>query len=154
MSEYVCQSFFDELTSHIHLESTVISHARCRGGEGRGQMRTSGGQGREISGFVIRHAILPAAKHDANPFEGQGPDRGMVFLAALALALVIDTRPNRLRDRVSRPFVKALPQKLGTGPAKMHPFLLSAALRYRRNPAVFLYLCRTPITIALRTKSG
>jgi hypothetical protein len=72
----------------------------------------------------------------------------MVFLAPLALALVIGTRPNRLGNRVSRPFVKTLPQKLGARPAKMHPFLLPAALRYRCNPAVFLHLCRTPIPIA------
>src|ERR1700739_4310064 len=38
----------------------------------------------------------------------------MVFLAALALSLVVGTHPNRLRDRVSRPFVKALPQEWNT----------------------------------------
>jgi len=61
-------------------------------------VRTAPGQGREISGLVISHTVLPAAKHDANPFEGQDPHRGMVFLAALALSVVIRTRPNRLRD--------------------------------------------------------
>src|SRR2546425_277544 len=76
----------------------------------------------------------------------------MVFLAALPLLLVVGTRPNRLRDRVSRPFVKTLPQEFGTRPAEVHPFLLAAALRYRGNPAVFLYLGRTPIPISLRTQ--
>jgi hypothetical protein len=91
-------------------------------------MRTSCGQGPQISGLVISNAVLPAAKHDANPFEGQGSDYGMVVLTTLALLLVIGTRPNRLRNRVSCPFVKTLPQKLGTRPAKVHPFLLSTAI--------------------------
>src|SRR5579864_2266556 len=91
MSEYVCQSFFDPLSLDIHFVSTVSSH-RCRGSEGRGQVRTSPGQRREISGLVISHTILPAAKHDANPFEGQGSHYGMVVLTTLALLLVIGTR--------------------------------------------------------------
>src|SRR5579864_1015969 len=78
----------------------------------------------------------------------------MVFLAALALSLVVGTRPNRLRDRVSRPFVKTLPQEFGTRPAEVHPFLLPALLRYRRSPAVLLHLFGTAVTIALRTQSG
>jgi hypothetical protein len=77
------------------------------------------GQGRQISVLVVRRTVLPAAKHDANPFESQGSHRGMVILTTLALLLVIGTRPNRLRNRVSRPFVKTLAQKLGTRPAKM-----------------------------------
>src|SRR5215467_11839948 len=78
----------------------------------------------------------------------------MVFLATLALALVVGTRPNRLRDRVSCPLVKTLPQEFGTRPAEVHPFLFSAALRYRSDPAVLLHLGRTRIPIALRTQSG
>src|SRR5215472_8788361 len=77
----------------------------------------------------------------------------MVFLTSLALLLVVRTRPNRLRNRVSRPFVKTLPQKLGTRPADVHPFLLAAALRYRSNSAVFLHLVRTSKPISLRAHS-
>ncbi len=78
----------------------------------------------------------------------------MMVLTTLALLLVIGTRPNRLRNRVSCPFVKTLPQKLGIRPAKVHPFLLSTALRHGRNPAVLLHLFSTGITIALRTQCG
>ncbi len=56
---------------------------------------------------------------------------------------------NRLRNRVSRPFVKTLPQKLGTRPANMYPFLFPAPLLHRGNAAVLLHLFRTAITIAL-----
>jgi len=73
----------------------------------------------------------------------------MVILTTLALLLVIGTRPNRLGNRVSRPFVKTLPQKLRTRPAKMHPFLFPAPLRHRGNAAVLLHLFCTGITIAL-----
>jgi hypothetical protein len=77
----------------------------------------------------------------------QGSHYGMVVLTTLALLLVIGTRPNRLRNRVSCPFVKTLPQKLGTRPAKVHPFLLSTALRHWRNPAVLLHLFGTGIAL-------
>src|ERR1700746_1660930 len=40
MSEYVCQSFFEYPSFNVHLGSTVTSHAHCRRGEGRGQVRT------------------------------------------------------------------------------------------------------------------
>ncbi len=92
-------------------------------------MRTSCGQGPQISGLVISHAVLPATKHEANPFEGQGSHYAWRSLSHAGAALVIGTRPNRLHNRVSCPFVKTLPQKLGTRPAKVHPFLLSTALR-------------------------
>src|ERR1700686_5502027 len=77
----------------------------------------------------------------------------MVVLAALALLLVVGACPNRLRNRVSCPFVKTLPQKLGTRPAKMYPFLFPTPFRHRRNPTVLLHLFRTGITIAVRTQS-
>jgi len=62
--------FSNPLSFDIHLESTAISHTHCRSGEGRGQVRTALSQCDEISALVISHAILPAAKHDANPLEG------------------------------------------------------------------------------------
>src|ERR1700674_3192744 len=77
----------------------------------------------------------------------------MVVLAALALLLVVGACPNRLRNRVSCPFVKTLPQKLGTRPAKMYPFLFPTPFCHRRNPTVLLHFFRTGITIALRTQS-
>jgi hypothetical protein len=77
------------------------------------------------------------------------PYRGVVFLATLARSLVVGTRPSRLPNRVSRPFVKTLPQKFRTRPAEVYPFPLAAPLRYRSDPAVLLYLVRTPIAITI-----
>ena len=34
----------------------------------------------QIDGFVVGGALLPAAKQDANPFEGEGANGGMMFL--------------------------------------------------------------------------
>ena len=64
----------------------------------------------------------------------------MVALAPLPLLLVIGAGPHRLRNRASRPFVKTLPQKLRTGPAEMHPFLLPTRLRHRCDPTMFQHL--------------
>src|ERR1700737_1178271 len=105
LSKYV-RAFFCELGFCIHLASTRIAQGRCGSGENGAERRASLGQCRQILVLVIRYAILPAAKHDANPFEGQSSHRSMVVLAPLALLLVIGPGPQRLRNRVSRPFVK------------------------------------------------
>src|SRR5215469_12053275 len=147
LSNFV-KHFFSSSDFDMHLRSTRIAQG-CWYYENRTERRASSGQCRQIFVFVIRYAILPAAKHDANPFEGQGSHRGMVVLAALALLPVIGAGPRRLRNRVSCPFVKTLPQKLGTGPAEMHPFLLPTRLRHGCDPAVFLYLVGAAVTIPL-----
>lgn len=79
--------------------------------------------------------VLAAAKHEADPFESQGSHRSMAILITLALLQVIGTGPNRLRNRLSRLFVKTPPQKLGTRAAKMYPFL-PTPLRHWGDPAV------------------
>src|SRR5215813_886826 len=73
-------------------------------------------------------------------------------LATVAKLLIIASCPHRLRDGVPRPFVKTLPQKLGTGPAKMHPLLFPALLYHRRNPRVRLHFPGATIALALRAK--
>src|SRR6516225_10524091 len=72
--------------------------------------------------------------------------------ASAALLLVIASCPHRLRDGVTRPFVKTLAQKLGTSPAKMHPLLFPALLHHRRNPRVRLHFPGTAIALPLRAK--
>jgi hypothetical protein len=83
-------SIFFEVDFHIHLESTTISHRGCSScEENRAQRRASPGQCRQILVLVIGYAIFPAAKYDANPFEGQGSHRSVVVVAPLPLLLVI-----------------------------------------------------------------
>src|SRR5260370_30799529 len=76
----------------------------------------------------------------------------MVSFASAAKLLVIASCPHRLRDGVTRPFVKTLAKKLGTGPAKMHPLLFPALLHHRRNPRVRLHFPGAAIALALRAK--
>src|SRR5215470_6225224 len=76
----------------------------------------------------------------------------MVSFASAAELLIIASCPHRLRDGVPRPFVKTLPQKLGTGPAKVHPLLFPALLHHRRNPCVRLHFPGTAIALPLRAK--
>src|SRR5215831_15052711 len=76
----------------------------------------------------------------------------MVSFASAAELLIIASCPHRLRDGVPRPFVKTLAQKLGTGPAKMHPLLFPALLHHRRNPRVRLHFPGTAIALPLRAK--
>ena len=86
--------------------------------------------------FVISHPIFRAAENDANPFEGQPSHRRVVSLASLPLLLIVASRPWRVSDGMPRPLVKALPQKLRTGPTKMYPLLVPAPFRHRRDPTV------------------
>ncbi len=76
----------------------------------------------------------------------------MMPLASLPLLLIIAARPWRVSNRMSRPFVKALPQKLRTGPTKMDPLLFPASFRYRRDPTVALHFRRIGVTLPLRAK--
>jgi hypothetical protein len=71
----------------------------------------------------------------------------MVVLALAPLLLVVDSRPPRVRNGVTRPFVKTLPQKLGTGPAEMNPFLFPTPLRHGAIP---LYDCSPALPLRSR----
>ena len=77
----------------------------------------------------------------------------MVFLAALALSLVVGTRPHRLRDRVSRPFVKTLPQKLRAQIPPVHAALAAALFGDRRDAALALELTGVRQPLALRARN-
>ena len=75
----------------------------------------------------VRLAILPAAKENADPFEGQRPDGGVGRFSFGTLLLVIRFRPGARADGMPRPLVKGLPYELRTSPAPMHPKLFAAA---------------------------
>src|SRR5215469_16522805 len=72
--------------------------------------------------------------------------------APTSLLLVVGSSPRRLRNRVTGPFVKTLPQKLRTGPAEMHPLAFPDPLRHWRDPAVGLQFGGAAVTISLRAK--
>src|ERR1035438_9781906 len=70
----------------------------------------------DVFGVVVGRAILPAAPHDALPFEGQGAEGGVAAFAALALPLVIALGPDTKGEGRARHFVEGLAEELGTGP--------------------------------------
>src|SRR6516165_11026729 len=63
----------------------------------------------QVRVFIVSNSVLPATKYDADPFESQGSHGLMVGIALTTLLLVVRSRPLRLCDRMTRPFVKALP---------------------------------------------
>src|SRR5215472_17617920 len=74
--------------------------------------------------------------------------------ASTSLLLVVGTSPRRLRNRVTGPFMKTLPQKLRTRPAEMHPFSFPTPLRHRRDPTVGLQFVGAAVTISFRAKGS
>ena len=53
-----------------------------------------------IARVVVRDVVVPTAPQNANPFVRQGPERGMMGLAALALLVIEAARPVALREGV------------------------------------------------------
>jgi len=47
------------------------------------------GEGLEVAGFIVGHAVVPAAPEDAQPFEGEAAEDGLVAFAGAFLLLVV-----------------------------------------------------------------
>ncbi len=90
-------------------------------------------KGIEIGHFVVGSTRLPAAIQDAYPFVGKCADGGLMSATLIAVLSVKRARPKGLVDRLGGPFDKGLAKKGGALPAPVHPALLAAALRDRRN---------------------
>ena len=95
-------------------------------------------KGLEIDGLIVRRALLPAPIEDADPFEGQGPYGGLMGFALVALLLVVHLCPERMPDRLRRPFNERLPEEPGTLETPVHPGLLAAPFGHWRNAGIFL----------------
>jgi hypothetical protein len=95
-------------------------------------------QGLEIDGLIVRCALLPAPREDANPFECQCPYGGLMGFTLVALLLGVHLRPERMSDRLCSPFNERLPEELGTLETPVHPGLRAAPFGHRRNASIFL----------------
>src|SRR5262249_53837492 len=89
-------------------------------------------------------------ENDANPFKGQPSHGRVVPLAPLPLLSIVTSRPLRVGNRMTGPFVKTLPHKLRTSPAKMYPLLFPASFHHRRDPTIGLYFLSAGVTFPLR----
>src|SRR5262245_5289486 len=92
----------------------------------------------EIHGCIVRRALLPTPRKDADPFEGQGAYGRLVRLAFVALLLIIDLGPEGMPGGCRRPLHARVAQARRTLETPVHPGLLATAFRDRRNTRVFL----------------
>src|ERR1700693_2654506 len=102
----------------------------------------------EVHGFIIRRALLPASKQNANPLEGQRPDGSVMAFVLRALRWVVLPRPVRKSDRMRGPFVKRLPEKFRASPTPMHPILSPTAFDQGSDTAAALDLGGAAIAIS------
>jgi hypothetical protein len=94
----------------------------------------------EIDGGIIRPAILPTPREDADPCECQGAHRRLMGLALIPLRLIIDLRPQGMPRRFRCPLYERLAQDRRTREAPGPPGLLATACCDWRDPRVFLEL--------------
>src|SRR6202051_2518900 len=118
------------------------------------EWRTALPQGVEVGGLVVRGSGLPAPVHDPDPLERQGPHGNLVRTTLRALLPVVGAGPERLVDRLARPFHKGLTQELRALPAPVHPALLATALSHWGNAGVLLHFIRPVEAVALLAESS
>ena len=88
--------------------------------------------------LIVREALLPTAREDTDPFEGQGSHSRLVRFALVALLLVIDLCPEGMPDRVRGPFHERLAAERRTPQTPVHPGLLATAFRDWCDARIFL----------------
>ena len=94
-------------------------------------------EGLQIALRVVRGALFPTSKEDADPFESDRAHRGMVAFTPSPLATVMGLSPRAVADGTASKFVKGLAQELRTGLPEMDAslsFALFAALHTTGPP--------------------
>ena len=87
----------------------------------------------QVTAFVVAFVILPAAEDDADPFEGQGTDDGVVLMPSGFLLRIIETCPDGMPDRFAGVFVEALAQELWTALTPMDVVALATLFENRSD---------------------
>ena len=98
--------------------------------------------------------VLPTAKEDPHPFEGQRTQGRVMVVAPAPLLIVVAARPHGEADRLVRVFVKRLLEELRTGQAVMHPEGFAAAFGHGRDAGVGLELGRRVPARAVGPEGG
>lgn len=106
----------------------------------------------EIAGFVIGDIIHPAFPEDADPFEGQSADDGLVTFAAFLLLSVVSGGPGGIVDGLVGPLDESLAQEARGVPTPVDPFAVAAFLGDRSDAAEHLEVCRQRETVVLGTE--
>ena len=84
--------------------------------------------------------FFPAGEEDADPFERQGADNGIVFLAFGLVELVVGFGPDRPAHGMLSEFMKRLEGELRALPAAVNPLSLTAAFGDWSDPGKLLNL--------------
>jgi len=129
LGNYPETGFGASKTSEDRCQLFFRSQARRRSKpvQGSSQRRTPALESLLVAGLVVRRTVLPAAKHNANPLRGQGPDGGVMVDSLVPHLLVVGLGPGRLQARLSSELVKCLTQKSRAGVARVYPFSLATA---------------------------
>jgi hypothetical protein len=126
MSELFCQASWDWVGDRLYPGGV--------GGREEGEERgVAAAEGFKIALLGIRDLRLPAAEQDANPFEGQGAECGVVPLASGTLLEVEGFGLGGALTRAVGELVERLQQELRAGPAAVNVALFAAPLRDRRD---------------------
>jgi len=87
---------------------------------------------------IVREALLPTAREDTDPCEGQGAPSRLVRFALVALLLGIDVGPEGMPERCRGPCHARVSEEGRTLQAPVHPGLRATAFRDRCDARIFL----------------
>jgi hypothetical protein len=91
-----------------------------------------------IDRLIIRGAVLPTPREDAEPCDCESPYGRLMRFALSAVRLVVELGPEGLPDRCCCPLHTRVAEELGTLEAPVAPGLLPTACGARGNPRLFL----------------
>src|ERR1035438_10150400 len=85
-----------------------------------GENRTAFFKSFHVFIVVIRSLIFPASEENANPFNGQSANDGVVFFAFGRVVIEVIASPLAVADRKTGKFMKGLPVEFRAGHTKMN----------------------------------
>ena len=103
----------------------------------------------EVTGFVVRDVVPPTFPEDADPFEGQSADDGLVAFAAFLLLSVVGGGPGGIVDGLVGPLDEGLAEETWSVPTPVDPFATAAFLGDRGDAAEHLEVVWQRETVAL-----
>ena len=103
----------------------------------------------EVAVFIVRGTSLPAAEEDAEPFESQGANGGVMAQAAAAEHPVVSFRPERPLARMVGVLMECLPQELGAGATAADRAGLATADLHGRDAAQLLKILGVGVSFAV-----
>ena len=107
-------------------------------------------EGGEVAGFVVGHAVVPAAPEDADPLEGERPQDRLVVLARPLLLAVVGLGPRTFGHGLAGPFHEGLAQEDRGVPAPVDPELMTTLHFDRGDAGILLQAGRIGIAGPIR----